>query len=275
MAIVGSGRRTFLYINGIQPREMISLGDGVSFEASICKPEPSAIIAACKSEIDMGVACVYLRSVRSYFKVVAKNPRKLAIRAWNAQWDAVLLNALFNCEAAIHFQADRIPEEFSASTKLNIPHYHLHIGSLRQTRVLTIAEHKWIKKHYRHAKLLMDVEKYRNAVHCVSSYRWHASPRVQLAVLWSGIEGLFGVGYELSFRISLYVSRYLSPNRKAVRRKIFEDIKKLYSLRSKAIHGSSIKKLGDSVSQTALILRRLISKCAEHNELPDISNLAP
>ena len=62
------------------------------------------------------------------------------------------------------------------------------------------------------AKALLDDDGYSNAVHCLSSYRWHSMPRAQLALLWSGIEGLFRVDHELSFRLSLYAAKFLCPS---------------------------------------------------------------
>ena len=32
----------------------------------------------------------------------------------------------------------------------------------------------------------------------MASYRWHSVPRVQLAVIWSGIESLFNVNTEVT-----------------------------------------------------------------------------
>ena len=54
-----------------------------------------------------------------------------------------------------------------------------------------------------------------------------------------------------------------------------KEIKNLYSVRSKAVHGSKIKKLGDSVSESATVLLKLLKKCAEKNEIPKIDLLAP
>jgi hypothetical protein len=100
-------------------------------------------------------------------------------------------------------------------------------------------------------------------------------PRAQLALLWSGIEGIFGVDHELSFRLSLYISRYLSPHRKEGQKKIFDDIKKLYSIRSKAVHGAKIKDPKESINKSVNILRKLVVKCADNGKLPEINKLAP
>ncbi len=50
---------------------------------------------------------------------------------------------------------------------------------------------------------------YSTAVHAMASYRWHSIPRIKLAILWSGVESLFNVSTEVSFRLSLYTSHFL------------------------------------------------------------------
>lgn len=276
MGIIGKEKETYLYLNGIKPREKICLDDGVFFVSSSCKPNQDDIISKSKSEIDIGVACVFLRSVSSCLHVVAKTPRQLGMKAWNAQWDAVLLGALHNCEVGFNFQSDVSPENFSDSTYFNIINYAFKgLNSSGKIKKMTVADHKWAAKHYNKAKSLMDNDRYGSAVHSLSSYRWHSMPRAQMALLWSGIEGIFGVEHELSFRLSLYISRYLSPHRKDGQKKIFDDVKKLYSIRSKAVHGGKINDFGESVNKSVKMLRRLIMKCAENGELPKVNQLAP
>jgi hypothetical protein len=57
---------------------------------------------------------------------------------------------------------------------------------------------------------LLNEAAFQNAVHCLATYRWHSTAAPQLAIIWSGIEGLFGVDTEPSFRVSLYCARFWS-----------------------------------------------------------------
>ena len=120
MAIIGTGNETYLYLNGIRPWKAINLCDGIYFASAKCNPQPNEIISKLKNEVDIGVACIFLRSVCSYLHITADSPRNLAVKAWNAQWDAVLLSALLNAEIGINFQSDVIPENFSNAKELNI-----------------------------------------------------------------------------------------------------------------------------------------------------------
>lgn len=275
MGFVGKGQETYVYLNGIKPSKKVCLDEGIFLIASSCKPTPDDIIAKCKSETDIGVACLFLRSVSSYFYITAKTPRQLAGKAWNSQWDTVLLSALYNCEIGHNFQSDVTPEYFSNANEFNVANYAFKGLNSGKTKKITVSEHKWLTDYYSSAKKLMDNDRYCNAVHNLSSYRWHSMPRAQLALLWSGIEGLFAVDHEQAFRLSLYIAKYLSPRNRAKQKNIFNDVKKLYTTRSKAVHGGKIKDTQDSVKQSINILLQLVVKCAENGELPKPDDLVP
>jgi len=266
---------TYLYLNGIKPLQPVALSDGVTLLPASCQPNPDDIIAKSKSEIDIGIACVFLRSVSGCFRITAEGPKELAIKAWNSQWDAVLLSALLDCEIGHTFQADVPPEHFAESKDFHITNYAfkgLNCGKLRK---VTSAKHRWITDHYKSAMMLLDEDRYRNAVHCLSSYRWHSMPRAQLALLWSGIEGLFNVDFELSFRLSLYAARFLSPRSRTRQKAIFDSTKRLYSVRSKAVHGGKLENASQSVERSVDLLRQLVIKCAIRKTLPKTDELAP
>jgi hypothetical protein len=275
MSIIGKGTETYLYLNGIKPLKPIGLSDGVMLLPASCEPNPDDIIAKSRSEIDIGVACIFLRSVSACFRITAEGPKELAIKAWNSQWDAVLLSALLDCEIGHTFQADVPPEKFAKSNDFHITNYAFRGLSFGQVRKITSAKHRWITDHYDSAKRLLDEDRYRDAVHCLSSYRWHSMPRAQLALLWSGIEGLFGVDIELSFRLSLYAARFLSPRSRTRQKTIFDSTKRLYSARSKAVHGGKLENASQSVEKSVDLLRKLVMKCAVRESLPKTDELAP
>jgi len=108
----------------------------------------------------------------------------------------------------------------------------------------------------------------------MATYKWHSLPRVQLAVLWEGIESLFPISAELSFRISLYTALFLAGDDKSVAKQVFENTKELYNARSAAVHGGKIKgNEATIVAKSADLLNQLIRKCAEKRSIPQINNL--
>ena len=116
---------------------------------------------------------------------------------------------------------------------------------------------------------LLKNDKFRNAIHCLASYKWHPLPRAQLAILWAGIEGLFDTESEITFRLSLYISNFLLSDKNEKEEK-FIQIKKLYNYRSAAVHGSRIKENQKNVvNDSAFLLREIVIKCIDDNTLPD------
>ena len=79
---------------------------------------------------------------------------------------------------------------------------------------------------------------------------------------------MFQIDYELSFRLSLYIAKYLALGNIIEQKMIFDEVKKLYGTRSKAVHGGAIESLDDSVKLSACILRRIVMKAAEEGFLP-------
>lgn len=275
MSFFGKGTETFIYLNGIKPTSAVELAEGLELLPAACSPNPDDIIAKNKSEVDIGVTCVFLRSVTACFRVTAPSAKELAIRAWNSQWDAILLSALHDCEIGWTFQADVPPERFADAKDFHITNYHFKgLNSGKPTKI-TAAKHRWIDQHYGSARDLLGQHQFSDAAHCLSSYRWHTMPRAQLALLWSGIEGLFGVDYELSFRLSLYTAKFLAPGSRSRQKAIFDSTKKLYSIRSKAVHGGKLKDAKPAVEDSIKLLRRLVLKCAESKALPDVGSLVP
>ncbi len=187
----------------------------------------------------------------------------------------MLLSALHDCEVGHTFQSDVPPERFADAKEFHVTNYGFKGLNAGKVKRITAAQHRWITSHYSAAKKLMDEDRYRDAVHCLASYRWHMMPRAQLALLWSGIEGLFGIDHELSFRMSLYIARYLSPRSRSRQKTIFSSIKKLYAIRSKAVHGGKMKKPHEAVKESVKILRKLVVKSAEQKKLPSADALAP
>ena len=92
-------------------------------------------------------------------------------------------------------------------------------------------------------------------------------PAIQLSILWGGIESLFLIERGIKENLSRCISRTLVGDDSLV-----PDIRKLYSLRSKAVHeledGTS-----NAVRDSASLLNSLIKKCAEEGRLPDVKDL--
>jgi hypothetical protein len=130
--------------------------------------------------------------------------------------------------------------------------------------------------HFSDARALLDTEKFQTAVHCLASYRWHSMPRIKMAVLWAGIEGMFGASTEIRFRLSLCIARFLHPDDADTRKQKFELVKKLYNSRSSAVHGAKVKgNINQSVEASAELLKELIHQSIIDRAIPNEEDLVP
>ena len=84
---------------------------------------------------------------------------------------------------------------------------------------------------------MLEVPKFRLAVDALTTHQHLFSLRMMVASLWSGIEALLGVQAELRFRIAMSIAGLVKP-RGQQRIDEYRRIKKLYDVRSRAVHGA-------------------------------------
>jgi hypothetical protein len=124
----------------------------------------------------------------------------------------------------------------------------------------------WIKDHFEvFNALAAQSEVFRLALEAAMDWRFTKDGRSAVARLWSGIEAIFGISSELVYRISLLSACLLAERGKARKTK-FEEVKKLYGLRSKIVHGEAISDekvvaaINDSFRLLADLLMATINK---------------
>lgn len=272
MSIVGIGTETFLYVNGIQTKNPLKLSENATLLPVWCSISADKVSRLIESDIDFSIAVLNLPMVTSQIRIQEQNEEELAITAWNCQWDCLLMGAIFDCDVVSNLQSDRPIERICESQYLNITNYNFH-GISQKPHVLTLDDEKWIDKNYANARSLLNMREFSTAVNSMATYRWHSNPSIQLAIIWTGIEALFCVESEISFRLSLCIALFLSENKEESAR-LFSEVRNLYKQRSIAVHGSKTK--GDSflfVRESAFLLNKIIRKCVETNRLPNTGEI--
>lgn len=274
MAIVGIGSTTYLYVNGLSCNHEINLQDNIVLKPANSKMQFDKASKLIKSDIDRSIAVLSSVTLSTELKITAADEQELAINAWNAQWDCLLLGALFNCDVMSNLQCDKPIDEIENASYINITNYAFH-ALLSENYIISEQDESWLHEYYRRASNMLQVnDTYRTAVHAMESYRWHSMPRIQLAILWSGIESLFNVSTEISFRVSIYIARFLAGDNEQEAKQVFKKVRKIYNMRSSAVHGNKIRdNINDSVKESAILLNQIIKKCAEIGSIPDTENL--
>lgn len=159
----------------------------------------------------------------------------------------------------------------SLAVKANLCDYHvsmLYTNALEKPTI-DMEDIGWISKHFEIANVLASKdEKFRYALDVINSWRYCVDLRSAIAIIWAAIESIVGVSSEITYRLSLSLSSLLNERGEARIIK-FKEIKSLYILRSKVVHGSNIK---TAESETALtgsfnLLSQLISYMIENNKI--------
>jgi len=273
MSIFGMGTEAYLYVNGLIINEEIRINENKILMPVQCKPSIDILSQSVKNDVDFAVLILCERSITSQMKIIAENPKNLAAEAWNSQWDLVLLSAIFKCDAVCNLQCTHPIDAITDDATLKVTNYHLR-GLFGEPYTITKEDTEWLKRYFANAQSLLDNNSFSTAIHSMATYRWHTMPKVQLAILWAGIESLFGINSELSFRISLYISNFLAGSDKDKAKGIFDETKSLYKARSSAVHGDNIRGDLDSfVEKSSSLLNKLIIKCVVANEMPNVEDL--
>lgn len=276
MPIIASGNETYLLLTGISVNKPIQLGSHIELLPAVCQVSPEQLARIMKNRFEYAIPLLVAPLIRSQLHLTAETPKELAVLGWNVQWDCLLLSALFDRDVLWNLQSNKPADEIRPGTSVNVTNSHLSGVNSLPAYELTSEDEQWLQMHCEPARKLLGDPGFQTAVHSLASFHWHPHPRTRLALIWSGIEALFGIDSEVVFRVSLYTARFLAPDDESERVKIFADVKRLYKQRSAAVHGSKMK--GDlqlAVQESAALLRRLIRRCAEDSELPQVTTLAP
>lgn len=144
----------------------------------------------------------------------------------------------------------------------NLLDFHLHVLGIedRRTDAVDNNDARWIRGHFEtFNRLAAESESFRFALEACVDWRFAKDIRSAVARLWGGIEATFGISSELVHRISLLSASLLEP-RGQRRKERFEHFKRLYGLRSKAVHGEPLspEKMSLALNQSYGLLRDLL-----------------
>lgn len=144
---------------------------------------------------------------------------------------------------------DEGPHAAVYKSKRDLPRFHgelldFHLTLLTnkdaRTDQVSFEDAAWIHEHFDvFNDLAAQSQPFRFALQAAVDWRFVKEARSAVARLWSGIEAIFGVTSELVYRLSL-LSACLLAERGDKRRAKFEEVKKLYGLRSKVVHGEQL-----------------------------------
>lgn len=160
-------------------------------------------------------------------------------------------------EAAVHKPRKSLPP---FQGQLLDYHIKMLTPKVERTEPFNAEDASWIKEHFAvFNNLASNDARFRFALEAVFDWRYNTDLRAAISRLWAGIESMFGISAELVYRISLSIAASLEPRGEG-RIKMFSEVKTLYGIRSKAVHGEQLteEQLVKGLDGSFGILRRLI-----------------
>ncbi|SKB64041.1 hypothetical protein SAMN05661099_1986 [Daejeonella lutea] len=128
---------------------------------------------------------------------------------------------------------------------------------------------RWISTYFEIANVLANKnEKFRYALNVINSWRYCVDLRSAIAIVWAALESIVDVSSEITYRLSLSLSSLLKERGESRITK-FKEIKSLYTLRSKVVHGSDIKIAESEIALAGSLklLFELITYIIESNKM--------
>ena len=128
---------------------------------------------------------------------------------------------------------------------------------------------EWIKKYYETTNSLASKNSnFKFAIETINSWRYSKDLKSSITIIWAAIESIIGVSSEIVFRLSLNISSILEIRGEARLRR-FNQIKKLYGLRSKVVHGSELKNIQiiAAIEESFILLCDLVIYMIENNKI--------
>lgn len=255
----------YIYTIGIQPEAPIRLDEFAVFESTECQPNEDVVKSmtfdkGC-SLYDFGIAASHLWLVDGQVKIEDSNPANLAEKTWNSLTPLFYLSGLVDADILAPLQSSVPANKLTPSGRLHaINSANLCLPS----KVVSLTKEQCItcEEQLAAGLALMENDSFRQAAHALWSCKWIPAPASQMAIIWSGIESLFGIKSELTFRISYEAAVLLDIGLEG-----YKKIKKLYNERSRAVHSNS--QIDNSIVQeSAELLRSLVLKCSILGSLP-------
>lgn len=146
-------------------------------------------------------------------------------------------------------------------------------GMVRKSPTADDAE--WCRAHFDvFNRLCADSEKFRFGLEAAMDWRYAKDHRIAIARMWAGVEAILSVSSELVYRLSTFAAALLSE-RGPDRTRMFKHVKALYSIRSKAVHGDSLKEeqLVSGTADSFKLLCDLLNYCVSQNRVPTEEDL--
>ena len=145
------------------------------------------------------------------------------------------------------------------------PHIYSH-GMEERTMILP-DDLEWVKQNMSQILELNKQARFATALDALCSYLHSERERMKAAQLWAGVEAIFDVQFEISYRLPILAALMLEQRGEKCRERR-EMVHKLYKERSKAVHGQEFNDSKNHISLVRSLLAKLLAKIIQNGHLP-------
>lgn len=232
------------------------------------------IESACDSDVTPGYDTLNRAWLASAMLVLRGFTRHLCVACSSYSWNQIAGHQKRTASVFHQQLCDEGAHNAPHSSKRDLPkfqgnlldfHLKIIVNSGSRTDEISETDAAWVyDKFGTFNRLAANSEPFRFALESSIDWRYAKDTRSAVARLWSGIEAIFGISSELVYRISL-LSASLLESRGAARKERFNEIKQLYGLRSKAVHGEKLTdaKLAEALDGSFHLLANLLLLAVE------------
>ncbi len=168
--------------------------------------------------------------------------------------------------------------EFPAVPTRRYAAYHFERGHSHEERQnsypINEEDIEWVRQNLKRIILLGEDANFQTALEGLCTYMMASSERMKIAQLWAGIEAIFDIQHELSYRLATVCAKLLGGSGPDAKKK-YKDVKNLYGERSKVIHGKQLhrdpttnkQKVQQHVNQVRTLLAEILTKLIDREKM--------
>lgn len=267
-----SGTRSIVIAGcGIRLEQPYELASGIVITPEVPVLSPDVVAKSCRNFADY-IAVISGQKIQSFAIEIhpsLDSPDELTAKAWNALWDFHLLSVATHtpCFSLYSYAVGAEPILTAANRTIVF-------RPIESLKLVSESSLTWASKHREKFDKLIGNSLFSRAMRCYGNAQQFIDFDTRIMLLWSGIEGLLSVDGELNRRLALYTALLMDGSH-TEKMQWFNDVKKAYGIRSKAVHGSSLdaKLLQEGYLQAARILSNLLARCVELGRIPSPTEL--
>ncbi len=229
-------KKMFMYGAGILPFAEFKISEVCTIRPVALQSEIDFLRTVYSSQREYGFLCSLAESISFEIETTGQNAREAAINLWNHQWIILLLSVYSSKAVFWPFQSDQSAASKNIS-KIHLSNIFISTRIFGEPHFLNQNDLIACKSVAPNFMKLISEPSFSYAASVALTNFQEPKDSIRVAAIWAGIEALLGFDQELKFRIALSISRLLEKDM-VKRKKRFSEVKKLYDLRSKCVHGA-------------------------------------